>query len=143
MITDAVWPGGCHDSLAARIVERASRARELAQFPRREKSLERVAIIVRLKPGAETRAAELISAGPPFDPEASGFERHTVFLSATEVMFVFEAHQVEWLVDALVDEPFHWMLNEAMETWRPLVDGPPRIAREVFSWARHTAEQAG
>ena len=105
--------------------------------------MERVAIIVRLKPGAETRAAELISAGPPFDPEASGFERHTVFLSATEVMFVFEAHQVEWLVDALVDEPFHWMLAEAMEAWRPLVDGPPRIAREVFSWARHSAEQAG
>jgi hypothetical protein len=142
VITDGVWPGGCHDALATRIVERAWRPRELAEFPRREK-LERVAIIVRLKPDAETRAAELISTGPPFDPDASGFERHTVFLSATEVMFVFEAHEVEWLVDALVDEPFQWMLAEAIDAWRPLVDGPPRIAREVFAWARHSAEQAG
>jgi hypothetical protein len=105
--------------------------------------LERVAIIARLKPGAEMRAAELVSAGPPYDLGGSGFERHSVYLSATEVMFVFEAHEVEWLVDALVDEPFHWMLDEALDKWRPLVDGPPRIAREVFSWERHGAEHVG
>jgi hypothetical protein len=105
--------------------------------------LERIAIIARLTPGTESRAAELISAGPPFDPEGSGFERHSVYLSATEVVFVFEAHEVEWLVDALADEPFHWALDEAIDKWRPLIDGPPRIAREVFSWERHRAEQVG
>jgi hypothetical protein len=105
--------------------------------------MERVAIIARLKPGAEPRAAELISAGPPFDPEGSGFERQSVYLSASEVMFVFEAHEVEWLVDALIDEPFHWMLDEAIDKWRPLVDGPPRIAREVFSWERSPVERVG
>jgi hypothetical protein len=105
--------------------------------------LERIAIIARLKPGAEPQAAELISAGPPFDPQESGFERHAIYLSATEVMFVFEAHEVEWLVDALVGEPYNWMLDEAIDKWRPLVDGPPRIAREVFSWERQPAEQVG
>ncbi len=108
-----------------------------------EDALGRIAIIARLIPGAEPRAAELISAGPPFDPHERGFERHSVYLSATEVMFVFEGHEVEWLVDALVDEPFHWMLDEALDKWRPIVEGPPRIAREVFSWERPPAQQVG
>jgi hypothetical protein len=102
--------------------------------------MERVGIIARLKPDAEQRAAELIATGPPFDPVESGFERHCVYLSAGEVAFVFEAHEVEWLVDGLLDDPFHWMLAEAIESWRPLVDGPPRIAREVFHWERHSAQ---
>ena len=34
---------------------------------------ERVVVIARLKQGGRDRAAELISAGPPFDPDALGF----------------------------------------------------------------------
>jgi hypothetical protein len=49
-------------------------------------------------------------------------------------VFLFEAHQVEWPVTALVDDPFQWMVAEALDAWRPLVDGHPRIAREQFSW---------
>ncbi len=49
---------------------------------------------------------------------------------------MFEAHEVEWLVDALVDDPFQWLVAEALDAWRPLVDGTPRIAREQFSWER-------
>jgi hypothetical protein len=79
----------------------------------------------------------LIAKGPPFDPEESGFMRHSVFLSASEVVFVFEAHEVEWLVDALVDNPFQWIVADALDAWRPLVDGSPRIAREQFSWERN------
>lgn len=98
--------------------------------------MERLALIARLKPGIQPRAAELLAKGPPFDLQGSGFVRHSVFLSATEVIFVFEAPEVEWLVSALVDDPFHWMLAEALDDWRPLVEGTPRIAREQFSWER-------
>ncbi len=98
--------------------------------------MERLALIARLKEGAQPRAAELIAKGPPFDLQASGFSRHSIFLSATEVIFVFEAHEVEWLVSALVDDPFHWLLAEALDDWRPLIEGTPRIAREKFSWDR-------
>ena len=52
------------------------------------------------------------------------------------MIFVFEALQVEWLVSALVDDPFQWMVTEALDEWRPLVDGKPRIAREGFAWER-------
>jgi hypothetical protein len=98
--------------------------------------VERLALIARLKEGVEARAEELIAKGPPFDLEESGFVRHSVFLSATEVVFVFEGHEVEWLVSALVDDPFHWMVTAALDEWRPLIEGRPRIARELFSWQR-------
>jgi hypothetical protein len=58
-----------------------------------------------------------------------------VFLSAEEVVFVFEGNEVEWVVDGLVDEPFQWDLLTAFEEWRPLIDGHPRIARAAYSWA--------
>jgi hypothetical protein len=99
--------------------------------------LERLALIARLQSGSEGRAEELIAAGPPFDPRGSGFTRHSVFLSATEVVFVFEAHEVEWMVDDLVEGQFlHPSLADALEEWRPLVEGRPRIAREKFFWER-------
>jgi hypothetical protein len=96
----------------------------------------RVAVVARLKPDAEGRAGELVEAGPPFSPGETGFERHAVYLSAGEVVFVFEGPEVEWLVNTLLDDPMQWPLNEAFEQWRPLIDGQPRIARERFFWQR-------
>jgi hypothetical protein len=98
--------------------------------------LERLALIARLKSGTEVKAEELIAAGPPFDPQEGGFARHSVYLSASEVVFVFEAHEVEWLVDALIENPFQWMVQEAFDAWRRLVEGEPRIARAKFFWER-------
>ena len=104
--------------------------------------MERVAIVAHLKKDGEERAAELIAKGPPFDLAESGIERHSVYLSASEVVFVFEGHQVEWMVDELIDGRFHYELQRALDEWRPIVDGSPRIARPRFAWQRDTAEQA-
>jgi hypothetical protein len=104
--------------------------------------MERVAIIARLKPGAEERAGKLLTAGPPFDLSASGIERQSVFLSAGEVVFIFEGHEVEWIVDDLIDGPFHYELQRALDDWRSIVDGPPRIAREQFAWDSEGATTA-
>lgn len=98
--------------------------------------MERLALIAPLKPGTEPRAKELIAKGPPFDLPGSDFVRHSVFLSSTEVIFVFEAPEVEWLVDSLVSEPFQWIVQEALDEWRPLLEGRPRMVREQFFWER-------
>jgi hypothetical protein len=98
--------------------------------------MEQLAIVARLKPGAEPEAADLIANGPPFDPTDSGLDCHTVYLSADEVVFVFEGHEVEWIVDKLVDDPFHWLVSEALERWRPLLEDQPRIARPAYVWRR-------
>jgi hypothetical protein len=96
--------------------------------------MERVAIVVRLKEGSGPRAAELIAAGPPFDLAETGIVHHSVYLSAGEVVFVFEGHQVEWMVDDLINDPFQPELQSAFDGWRAIVDGTPRIARERFGW---------
>jgi hypothetical protein len=97
--------------------------------------VERLAVIAQLKPGTEVQAEELIAAGPPFDPAASGFARHSVFLSANAVVFVFEGREVEWLVDDLVDgQHLHPLVEQALEDWQPLIHGRPEMAREKFFW---------
>jgi hypothetical protein len=101
--------------------------------------MEQLAIVARLKEGAEPAAADLIANGPPFDPTESGFERHAVYLSSDEVIFVFEGPEVEWIVDKLVDDPFHWLVNESFDRWRPLLEDQPRMARPAYVWQRETA----
>jgi hypothetical protein len=101
---------------------------------RRRRLLERLALIARLRPGADERAAELIAGGPPFDPEESGFLRHSIYLASGEVVFVFEGHEVEGLIGKLVDDPLHWMLREAIDEWAPLLEKPPGVAREKYFW---------
>ena len=105
--------------------------------------MERVAIVARLKPGAEERARKLLAAGPPFDLSASRIERLSVFLSAGEVIFIFEGHEVEWIVDDLIDGPTQYELHRALDDWRSIVDGPPRIAREQFAWDSEGAPTTG
>jgi len=102
--------------------------------------MERLVIVARLKDGAWTRAGELLEQPPPFELEGSGLLRHSIFLSAGEVVFIFEGDQVEWIVDEqLAGQFLHPVLADALDAWRPLVDGSPRMAREHFSWERDAA----
>jgi hypothetical protein len=104
-----------------------------------EEAMERVAIVARLKEGTGPRAAELIAAGSPFDLAETGIVHHSVYLSAGEVVVVFEGHQVEWMVDDLINDPFRPKLQSAFDAWRSIVHGPPRIARERLGWEAREA----
>ena len=44
--------------------------------------------------------------------------------------------EVEWIVEDMVQEPGGGSVTAALDAWRELVDGPPRIGRAVFSWER-------
>jgi hypothetical protein len=105
--------------------------------------MERLAIVAHLKEGSDRRASELIAQGAPFDLADTGIVRHCIYLSASEVVFVFEGHEVEWMVDSLIDEPFHYELQRAFDEWRAIIEGSPRIAREHFAWERGEDEPAG
>jgi hypothetical protein len=98
--------------------------------------VERLAIVARLKSGAEPRAAALLAKGPPFDPRVEGLDAHTVYLSASEVMFVFEGRDVGSVVDDMIENPLRPELTDAFEAWRPLLVGQPRIARAAYVWER-------
>jgi hypothetical protein len=95
--------------------------------------MHRVAIVARLKDGKSPKAEELLRGGPPFDPEVLGLDRHTAFVTAGEVVFLFEAPEVEWIVNELIDDQ---VIAAAFEPWREIIDGPPHLAREGYSWSR-------
>ena len=95
--------------------------------------MNRLVIVARLQDGAHTRAEELIEEGPPFEPDELGFHRHGVYLTATDVVFIFEAPEVEWLVNDVIDDP---IFAAALAPWRGLVDGPPRLGHERYFWSR-------
>ena len=95
--------------------------------------MQRIAIIARLKPDTEKRATELIESGPPFDPDKLGFDRHSVYLSGNQVVFVFEGGRLDHLLHTVVRDPSN---VSAFGKWEPLIDGFPTVAREAYSWQR-------
>ena len=99
--------------------------------------MNRLLIVAHLRDGVHSKAEELLRAGPPFNPEELGMHRHSAYLTATEVVFMFEAPGVEWIVNDIIDDP---VISTALGTWRALVDGPPRIAHERFYWSREEAK---
>ena len=99
--------------------------------------MERLALTARLRPDKRDDAERLIREGPPFDPHDLGFDRHSVYLSAEEVVFVFEGGDVERLVSALANDPAR---AAAFAAWGPIVADTPRLAHEVYSWERTGAQ---
>jgi hypothetical protein len=97
-----------------------------------ESSASRAVVVVPLLEGAGKRAAELLRNGPPFDPDEVGLGRHQVFLTDSEVIFLFEADSAQ-TADNLLSNPRLW---EAASAWKDLVAGPPELAEDVYSWSR-------
>jgi hypothetical protein len=99
---------------------------------RRERN-EPVILIVPLKQHALEQARALVAEGPPFDPEAKGLERHQVFLTDHEAVFLFEGPNASDVVQRLARDPAAW---RAAVKWRPLLAGAPRLAHSAYTWQR-------
>ncbi|HEY7563237.1 MAG TPA: hypothetical protein VH650_13780 [Gaiellaceae bacterium] len=95
--------------------------------------MKRLAVIARLRERVQERAAELLAQGPPFDPREIGFERHSVYMSGDQVVFVFEGGDLDRLLRTVVKDAGG---SEAFSRWEDLVEGVPRVAQEVYSWER-------
>jgi hypothetical protein len=96
-------------------------------------AVRRAAVVVPIMPGTHEAARALIEHGPPFDPGAVGLERHQVYLTTDEVVFLFESHLGEPPLEALLADP---ALLEVAAEWQDILAGPPRIAESVYSWTR-------
>jgi hypothetical protein len=95
--------------------------------------MNRLMIVARLRDGVHDQAEALLAQGPPFDPEELGLHRHAAYLTAGEIAFLFEAPEVEWIVNDIVDDP---IISSAFGPWQTLIDGTPRLAHERFHWSR-------
>jgi hypothetical protein len=89
-----------------------------------------VAVVVPLKAGSVESARALVREGPPFDL-AVRFERHHVFVSEREAVFVYEGEDVKRAVEQLARVPAVW---KAAAAWSECLEGPPRIAEEGYAW---------
>lgn len=95
--------------------------------------MQRLAVIAKLKPGTEDRAAEMIEKGPPFNPKNTPFERHAVFLSGDHAVFVFEGGRLDHVLQSVIKNP---TTAGALRDWESIVDGMPRVARQAYFWQR-------
>jgi hypothetical protein len=93
----------------------------------------RLTIVIPLVEGAHDAVRALLADGPPFDPEALGLDRHQVFLTTSEAVFVFESELGAGALEPLLEEPELW---KSAAAWHEHVAGPPRIAEDMFSWTR-------
>jgi hypothetical protein len=94
---------------------------------------ERFAVVATLRPGCRERAEEIIGQGPPFALRLTGIERHSVFVSESAIVFVFEGPAVERRLRRLVNDPSS---SSAFSKWAPLLDGTPTVAHEKFFWEK-------
>ena len=103
---------------------------------------ERVAVVVPLKPGCLERAKELVAKGPPFDPAALGLERHEIYVSERQAVFVFTGPNVREKLEQATRRPTLWRAGLA---WRACIAGPPRLTtpgetlpahhgRPIYNW---------
>ena len=95
--------------------------------------MKRMIIVARLREGTAAEADALLEQGPPFDPEELGLHSHSAYVTSGEVVFVFEAPGVEWIVNDIVDDP---VVAAALAPWRNLTEGMAHIAHERFYWSR-------
>jgi hypothetical protein len=65
----------------------------LARLPAEHAARACVAVVVPIRRGTAESARRLVEEGPPFEVERLGLERHHVFVSEREVVFLFEGRQ--------------------------------------------------
>jgi len=99
----------------------------------------RLVVVVPLRPGARDKVQRLLESGPPFEPEASGLERHDVFLTDREAVFLFDAPSSPRVVERLLTRPALW---KVAARWSAYLAGPPRLAEAIYSWERQTTVDA-
>jgi len=98
-----------------------------------EDHVERLAVIAKLKEGAAEQAAILVRRGPPFDPGENGFERHAVYLTGDQVIFLFEGDAADRSVQEILTNGSR---SAALGAWGKLLDQVPQLAVEGYYWKR-------
>ena len=98
----------------------------------RSNASHRAAIVLPLFQGSTDVARRLLADGPPFDPDALGLERHSVYLTGDEVVFIFE-WRGDTSLESLLGQPGVWDIASA---WTELAAGPPRLAGPAYTWTR-------
>jgi hypothetical protein len=97
--------------------------------------LDRFVLVARLQPGGRERAQELLTEHSALGMEEleTHLDRHTIFLTETEVIFVFEGEGAPEAVRAIFNDPVR---STVVGRWLPLFAGPLHQALQAYAWER-------
>jgi hypothetical protein len=100
--------------------------------------MDRFVLAARLKPDGYQRAQALLAEHSALSSEdlEKAFDRHVIFMSESEVIFLFEGEGAHESVRALFNDPVRSAL---IGHWLPLFDGPLHRAEEAYLWERSGA----
>jgi hypothetical protein len=93
----------------------------------------RLVVVVPLREDAYDEARRLLERGPPIDLETTRFDRHEVYLTRREVVFVFETPHPGATLELPGEDRELWRVAHE---WRNVMAGRPRTARTVYAWSR-------
>ena len=95
--------------------------------------MSRLVFVVPLKEGTFEQAKSLLAQGPPFDLVATEFDRHEVYLTDREVVFVFESPGPSGTLRLAGEDSSLWQVAAA---WTEIMAAKPRKAGVAYVWAR-------
>ena len=97
--------------------------------------MDRFVLVARLKPDAQRRAQALHAEHSALGSEEleEALARHAIFMSDSEVVFLFEGTGAHESVRALFNDPAR---STVIGHWLPLFDGPLHQAPEAYYWER-------
>ncbi len=97
--------------------------------------MDRIVLVAHLKPGSSERAHELFAQHSAREDLKEAFDRHAIFLSESEAVFLFEGPDADASVRAIFNDPSASEIGH----WIPLFDGPLHLAPEAYFWERAPA----
>jgi hypothetical protein len=96
--------------------------------------LTRVVVRVPVDAAQVERVRELVRRGPPYDlTQVPGLERHEVYVTDRDVMFVFEGADPGFALERVMRDARVW---SALERWDDYVAGQPSVLEPDYTWSR-------
>lgn len=94
----------------------------------------RMVVRVPIDPKHVEHVRELIRRGPPFDENGvPGLERHEVYVTGADVIFVFEGADPGFAVERVMRDARVW---SALESWDEYVAGRASVIEPEYAWSR-------
>jgi hypothetical protein len=104
---------------------------QVSALESRASRLHSLAVVLPIREGMREVAAEFLAEGPPFAPETLGLAGHAVFITDSEIVFLFETREGLGTLAEIAADPDFWTVVEA---WEHVMADQPRIAPAIYDW---------